>query len=310
MVSKVAVVGTGVIGASWVTHFLVRGLDVVATDPAPGAERRLRALVAEQWETARSLGSVEGASMDRLVFEDNVQRAVEGAEFVQENGPERLEVKRALFKLLDEAAGPDVPLASSSSGIQASQFQTACLQSERVLIGHPFNPSHLIPLVEVVGGELTAPLIIEAAMAFYRSVGKQPIHVRKEVAGHITNRLQAALWREAYGLVEHGVASVSDIDLAISNGPGLRWALLGPFVNQQLSGGEGGMAHLLEHLGPPMDDWWQDLYQTRLTDKVKAAVIEGAAEETADWDMSRLAQSRDELLVQLMRLKAADPQIP
>lgn len=310
MVSKIAVVGTGVIGASWVTHFLVRGLDVVATDPAPGAENRLRALVAEQWETARALGTVENASMERLTFQSDAQKAVEGVGFVQESGPERLDVKRALFKQLDEAAGLDVPLASSSSGIPASEFQTACLHPERVLIGHPFNPSHLIPLVEVVGGVLTAQTIADSAMAFYRAVGKQPIQVCQEVPGHVTNRLQAALWREAYGLVERGVASVADIDLAISNGPGLRWALLGPFVNQQLSGGEGGMQHLLEHLGPPMDEWWQDLRQTRLTDKVTKAVIEGSLAQTADWDMPALAQSRDDLLVKLIQLKASDRNIP
>lgn len=303
MISKVAVVGTGVIGASWATYFLANGLDVFATDPAPGAEKRLWQLVSEQWETARALGMAEDASIERLTFIKDPQRAVEVADFVQESGPERIDLKRALFRLLDEAARPEVPLASSSSGIPASDFQVGCEHPQRVLIGHPFNPSHLIPLVEVVGGRLTSPEAVGKAIDFYRRIGKQPIHVKKEVKGHVTNRLQAALWREAYGLVEHGVATVADIDMAISNGPGLRWALLGPFVNQQLSGGEGGMKHLLDHLGPPMDDWWLDLYQTRLTETVKQAVVAGSAEETAQWDMPKLIAARDELLVRLIQMK-------
>jgi len=310
MISKVAVVGTGVIGASWATHFLVRGLDVTATDPAPGAEQRLRQLVAEQWDTAKSLGFAEGASIDRLGFHVDPHRAVEDADFVQESGPERLDLKHDLFRTLDAATRPDVPLASSSSGIPASDIQSACTYPERVLIGHPFNPSHLIPLVEVVGGRLTSAAAIETTLDFYRSVGKQPVHVRMEVKGHITNRLQAALWREAYGLVEHGVASVADIDMAIANGPGLRWALLGPFVNQQLSGGAGGMQHLLDHLGPPMDDWWQDLYQTRLTDAVKEAVIKGSAVETSTWNIEKVIEARDELLVKLIQLKQAHVDLP
>ncbi|HEX8909900.1 MAG TPA: 3-hydroxyacyl-CoA dehydrogenase NAD-binding domain-containing protein, partial [Anaeromyxobacteraceae bacterium] len=219
-IRKVAVIGTGVIGASWATHFLARGLEVTASDPDSAAEGRLRALVAQQWRGASRLGATEGGYEARLHFAASVREAVKDAQFVQESGPERLEVKRQLFGELDEAAAPGVVLASSSSGLLISEVQTGCKRPERVLIGHPFNPPHLIPLVEVVGGKLTSPAAVEAALAFYRSVGKRPIHVRKEVKGHVANRLQAALWREAFGLVQHGVATVADIDLAISHGPG------------------------------------------------------------------------------------------
>jgi len=310
MITKVAVVGAGVIGASWATYFLIHGLDVAVTDPAPGAEERLRQLVATQWETAKRLGFVEGSSIDRLRFTTDVQNAVATADFVQENGPERLDLKQALFCQLDEHTRPDVLLASSSSGIRATDIQTACRHPERVLIGHPFNPPHVIPLVEVIGGEQTSARAIETALNFYRHIGKTPVHVKKEVKGHLTNRLQAALWREAYGLVARGIATVEDIDLAIAHGPGLRWALLGPFVNQQLSGGGGGMEHLLEHLGPPMDEWWQDLCQTRLTQDVKSAILKGVADETSTWDMQAIGDARNELLVELITLKRSATCIP
>lgn len=303
-VRKVAVIGTGVIGASWCTCFLAHGFEVVASDPAPGAEQRLREQMARQWPGAQALGAVPGSAPEQLRFCSDAREAVAQADFVQENGPERLEFKRELFALLDAAAPAHAVLASSSSGIPASEFQTACARPERVLIGHPFNPPHIIPLVEVVGGRLTSPEVVRSAMEFYEAAGRRPIHIRKELKGFVTNRLQAALWREAYGLVHAGVASVEDIDTAIANGPGLRWAILGPFATQHLSGGPGGLAHVLEHLGPPMDGFWQDLFPTRLTDEVKQSVLAGAREEMRDWDMDEVVRERDRILIALLQLKA------
>ncbi|MET0291877.1 MAG: 3-hydroxyacyl-CoA dehydrogenase NAD-binding domain-containing protein [Steroidobacteraceae bacterium] len=299
-----AIVGTGAIGASWATCFLAHGLDVVCTDPSAGAEERLRAQVARQWSGAEAFGLASGASRTRLRFTSNLAEAVAAADFVQENGPEKLDLKRTLFAAMDEAAAPHVVLASSSSGIVASTFQDACRHPERVLIGHPFNPPHIIPLIEVVGGTRTSIDAIETAMAFYTAMGRRPIHIRKETKGFVTNRLQAALWREAYGLVHAGVASAADIDAAISNGPGLRWALKGPFATQHLSGGTGGLQHVLEHLGAPMDDYWQDLFPTRLTDEVKQAVLASAREETSKWNLEAVTRERDALLVELLKLKA------
>lgn len=307
---KVAVIGSGVIGASWAVCFLARGLDVTAWDPAPGAEARLREQVARQWPGAEALGLAEGASQQRLQFCAELAGAVRGAQFVQESGPERVDLKRTLFAELDLAAPPDVILASSSSGIPASEFQGACTHPERVLIGHPFNPPHLIPLVEVVGGTQTSPESVQAAMDFYRAMGKRPIHIRREMKGFVTNRLQAALWREAYGLVHAGVATVEDIDTAIANGPGLRWALLGPFATQTISGGPGGMGHLLEHLGPAMDGYWESLLPTRMTEEVKAAVLAGVKNEMSGWDVAAVERERDELLVELLQNKAKRPHFP
>jgi 3-hydroxyacyl-CoA dehydrogenase len=301
-VQRVAVVGTGVIGASWAALFLARGLDVVATDPAPGAEERLRADVAAHWAVSVP---VEGAAADRLTFVADPAEAVAGADFVQENGPEREDVKHALYAVLDAAARPEVVLASSSSGLLPSVIARGCPQHpERVVIGHPFNPPHLIPLVEVVPGEKTSQDAVERAMAFYAALGKRPIRLRQEVPGHVANRLQAALWQEAYSLVERGVASVADIDTAIAHGPGLRWAVLGPFVNQHLSGGPGGLAHVLEHLGPPTEKWWRDLGQVTHTPELIAKLVAGVNDELGDIDPAELVARRDAVLTTLLAAKA------
>jgi carnitine 3-dehydrogenase len=301
-VQRVAVVGTGVIGASWAAHFLAHGLDVVATDPSPGAEQRLRSDVAAIWPT---LTPAAGGSPERLAFTPDPAEAVADADFVQENGPEREDVKHQLFAVLDAAARPEVVLASSSSGMLPSVIARGCPRHpERVVIGHPFNPPHLIPLVEVVPGEKTSEQAVEAALTFYTAVGKKPIRLRQELPGHVANRLQAALWQEAYSLVERGVATVADIDTAIAHGPGLRWAVLGPFANQHLSGGPGGIAHVLEHLGPPTEAWWRDLGQVTLTPELIAKLVAGVDEELAGVDPAELVARRDAVLTALLAAKA------
>jgi 3-hydroxyacyl-CoA dehydrogenase len=303
-IRRVAVVSTGVIGASWAAHFLAHGLDVVATDPAPGAEERLRADVAAHWPVLERIGLVDGSSPRRLSFTADATEAVADADFVQENGPEREDVKHALFAVLDAAARPEVVLASSSSGLLPSMIaHGAPKHPERVLVGHPFNPPHLIPLVEVVPGERTSGDAVDTAMAFYAAVGKRPIRVRQEVPGHIANRLQAALWQEAYSLVERGVATVTDIDTAISQGPGLRWAVLGPFLNQHLSGGPGGIAHILEHLGPPTEKWWRDLRSVTVTPELVATLVAGVDDELSGIDAAELVARRDAVLNALLAAK-------
>ena len=262
-ITRVAIVGTGVIGASWATAFLARGMDVVASDPAPGAEDALHKTVDAQWPAMQQMGLSPGASTERLRFAASPEEAVADAGFVQENAPERLDIKRDLFSRLDEATPPDAPLATSASTITVSEFQHACTRHpERVVLGHPFNPPHLIPLVEVGGGEQTSLQAIERALNFYRAMGKHPIHLRRESKGHVANRLQAALWQEAFNLVKAGVASVADVDAAIAHGPGLRWSLLGPFMNFHLSGGEGGIGALFgKPLWQATEGMWRDLAQ-------------------------------------------------
>ncbi|MDH1475448.1 UNVERIFIED_CONTAM: 3-hydroxyacyl-CoA dehydrogenase NAD-binding domain-containing protein [Comamonas sp. A-3] len=303
VIRHVAVVGTGVIGASWAAFFLARGLDVTATDPAPGAEQRLREAVQRHWPTMQRMGLADGASPERLRFDAELERALDGCDFVQESGPERADFKADLYARMDAATPSQVLLASSSSGLPVSGMQARCKTPQRVVLGHPFNPPHLIPLVEVGGGDATSPDSIQRAMDFYAALGKRPIHVRREIAGHIANRLQAALWREAFHLVDQGVASVSDIDTAIAHGPGLRWALMGPFMNLHLSGGQGGMQHLLEHLGGPIESWWRDLGNPAMTEALKDSVVQGVAEARGMRREEELERTRDELLTDLIRAK-------
>jgi len=302
-VKRVAVVATGVIGASWAAYFLAQGLDVDAWDPSPGALQRLRAAVATHWEALSRQGLAAGARQDRLRWHDRLEDALAQADFVQESGPERLDFKVDLFRRMDAAAPAQAILASSSSGLAVTDMQQACARPGRVVLGHPFNPPHMIPLVEVGGGQHTAPEAVAQAMAFYAHIGKRPIQVRREIKGHIANRLQAALWREAFHLVNEGVATVGDIDTAIAQGPGLRWALMGPFMNLHLSGGEGGIAHLLAHLGGPIEDWWRDLGTPAMDAALQHLVVEGVAQELGTRQAGDLARARDALLIDLLRAK-------
>ncbi len=309
-IARVAVVGTGVIGASWAAYFLAQGLDVSAVDPMPQAEDKLRAAIARHWPSLQALGLAEHASQERLRFYDQLEAALEGADFVQENGPEREDLKIDLFRRMDAALPAHVVLASSSSGLLMSKVQAACRHPQRVVLGHPFNPPHLIPLVEVIGGAQTSPEAVQTALDFYAAIGKKPIHVRKEVKGHIANRLQAALWREAFHLVEQGVASTEDIDTAIAYGPGLRWALMGPYLNLHMSGGEGGIQHMLDHLGGPIESWWADLGTPAITAALKATVRAGVEEQMAGKTSADVAAERDQLLVQLLAAKSRARVIP
>ena len=310
-IRKIGIIGCGVIGASWAAYYLARGFDVSATDPAPDAERQLRELIARDWHLLSKIGLSPGASMDRLSFNADPVAALADVDFIQENGPERIDIKRALLAEITPAIREDVIIASSTSGIRISDIQDAAIHPERVVLGHPFNPPHLIPLVEVVGGKETSPEVIERTLRFYRDIGKKAIHVRREVKGHVANRLQAALFREAFSLVHEGVASVADVDAAISHGPGLRWALLGPFMNLNLSGGSGGIAHVIDHLGPPIETWWADLGTlSSFTPEIKAEAVEGIKEELGGHAVADVENQRDDVLIQLLALKDKAADLP
>ena len=311
-ISVVGLVGTGVIGASWATAFLARGLDVVATDPAPGAQDALRRAVDAHWPTMVAMGLADRATPDRLRFVPTLDAVVEGAGLVQENGPERLDVKQDLFRRMDASASADTILATSSSTITVSEFQGACTRHPgRVVLGHPFNPPHLIPLVEVGGGLQTAAGSVDRAVQFYRACGKHPIVLRREVRGHVANRLQAALWQEAFNLVRNGVASVADVDAAIAHGPGLRWALLGPFLNLHLSGGPGGIEALFgKPLWQATEGMWRDLGAVSVDTALAAQVVAGVADELATADPAALERDRDRVLAALIQLKAGTAGLP
>jgi 3-hydroxyacyl-CoA dehydrogenase len=303
-VDRVAIVGTGAIGASWATHYLARGFDVVATDPAPDAEAALRAYVDAAWTPATRLGLAADASRDRLSFTADMRKAVADADFVQENAPERVELKVKLFAELDDATPPDAIIASSSSGITMSEIQAGCRRPERTVIGHPFNPPHVMPLVEVVGGTATAPETVQDAMAFYAAIGKKPIHLRKELRGHVANRLQAALYREVAYLIEQDVLDVADADDAVSWGPGLRWGVMGPSLLWHLGGGEGGIQHFMDHLMGPMVQMWPGLGNPEMTPELKHKIVDGVLDEADGQSIDQLAAQRDAMLMALQSVRA------
>jgi 3-hydroxyacyl-CoA dehydrogenase len=303
-INKVSIIGTGVIGASWASLFLAKGLDVVATDVAPDAEASLKSFVDAAWPALERLGLAPGASRDRLSFTPDLDVALADADLVQENGPERIEFKQNLYRHLDQVLAPDIIIASSSSGLTMSAIQSACEHHpERCVIGHPFNPPHLVPLVEIVGGSKTSPEIIERSMAFYQGLGKQTIHVRKEVPGHVANRLAAALFREVVHLVSEGVVSVSDADAAVSWGPGLRWGIMGPTMLYHLGGGAGGIEHFFDQFTGPLTAWWKVLGTPEITPEVRATMIAGLREEVQSRSLSELAVYRDEVLLGLIELR-------
>jgi 3-hydroxyacyl-CoA dehydrogenase len=303
-INRIAIIGTGVIGASWAALFLARGLDVIATDIAPDAKPKLEAFIEAAWPALEGLGLAPGASRSRLTFTANLDEAVTGSDFVQENGPERIDFKKDLYRHLDNILEPGTIIASSSSGLTMSEIQSACEHHpERCVIGHPFNPPHLIPLVEIVGGARTSEQTIERVAAFYSSLGKRTVRLHKEVPGHVANRLQAALYREMVYLISEGVVSVADADTAVSWGPGLRWGGMGPSLLFHLGGGDDGIEHFFEQFTGPLTAWWHVLGTPELTPEVRATIIQGVHEETKSRSVRDLAAYRDEILLGLLSLR-------
>jgi carnitine 3-dehydrogenase len=304
-IRNVAIVGTGLIGGSWAAQYLASGLDVIATDPAPNAEANLRKVVDDAWELLSTVGLVPDASRNRLTFTADLKEAVSKADFVQESVPERLMLKAKVFAEMDQAARPETILASSASGITMDMIQPGCKRHpERCVVGHPFNPPHVMPLVEVVGGAKTSEATIQRALAFYASIGKKPVWLRKSVAGHVGNRLQLALYREVLYLVQQGVLSVEDADIAVCYGPGLRWGVMGPSLQWHLAGGAGGIHHFLEHFFEGLKTLMKQLEMPNVTPELMQAVKDGVLKEANGQSVEQLAQTENKLLVELLALRA------
>ena len=304
-VTRVATIGAGTIGASWAAYYLSRGLAVSASDPAPGAHDRLRRFIDAAWPALDALGLPAAADPSRLTFDADPARAAEGVDFVQESGPDRVEIKQDLLARLGAALGPEVIIASSSSNLMPTQIQARCPHPGRVVVGHPFNPPHLIPLVEVCGGAQTDPATLDRAMSFYRAVGKHPIRLNKEMPGHVSNRLQAAIWREAAYLVEQGVVDVADVDAAVAQGPGIRWALMGPALTHHLGGGQGGLRHLWANFGPAL--LWPHLGHQQDSPALLDRLTAGVEREAAGRSLEEWARWRDGKLVGILKtLRAED----
>ncbi|WP_444437210.1 L-carnitine dehydrogenase [Pseudomonas sp. A6] len=295
-----AALGSGVIGSGWIARALAHGLDVVAWDPAPGAEAALRQRVANAWPALQKAGLVPGASQERLKFVDTIEECVRDADFIQESAPERLDLKCELHAKISAAAKPDALIGSSTSGLLPSEFYADATHPERCVVGHPFNPVYLLPLVEVVGGEKTDPAAIQAVIAVYRSLSMRPLHVRKEVPGFIADRLLEALWREALHLVNDGVASTGEIDDAIRFGAGLRWSFMGTFLTYTLAGGNAGMRHFMAQFGPALQLPWTYLPAPELTESLIDKVVEGTSEQQGNRSIAELERYRDDCLLAVL----------
>ncbi len=300
-IQHTACLGGGVIGASWAALFLASGRSVSLYDPDPSTEAKVRAYIENAWAAMTELGLVKNGNPDAIEFPQSAAQAVEGAGFVQENVPERLNIKHATFALIEPALEPQAIVASSASGLTLGQMQPGWADPSRFVLGHPFNPPHLIPLVEVLGNDKTAPGVVAAAQNFYESLGKTTIRVKKEVPGHVANRLQAAIWREAIHLVVSGVASVEDVDKAVWAGPGLRWAAMGPTMLFNLGAGEGGLSAFCEHFSGTFNGWWDDLGQIHLTDDIKQQLTDGIHAAARGKTPAELSQKRDEMIVALQK---------
>ncbi len=299
-VERVCSLGGGVIGASWTALFLAAGHPVAVHDPDPHSEGAVRRYIETAWPTLTALGLTTNGDPDTVSFYDDARDAVDGAGFVQESVPERIELKHEVFKAIEPALGSETIVASSASGLTLTEMQGGWRSPSRFVLGHPFNPPHLIPLVEVLGNELTGETVVEEACQFYESVGKVTIKLQREVPGHVANRLQAALWREAIHLVNEGVATVEDVDTAVWAGPGLRWAAMGPTMLFHLGAGEGGLSSFCQRYTESFNRWWDDLGELHLTPDVAAALVAGVRESAGHKTTTQLSADRDQLLLAIL----------
>lgn len=306
-VSHAAIIGTGLIGSAWAALFLAHGIKVLAIDPAADAADRLRQTIATMVPMLEELGLVTAAAdFDKVEVVAEPGPELERVQFVQENAPENLALKQTILADIERWLDSGVVIASSTSALKISDIQAGCRHPERCVAGHPINPPHLMPLVEVSGGSLSDAATVDWAMRFYARLGKQPVRLQRDIEGHIAGRLSAALWREAVSLVDQGVASVSDIDAAVLYGPGLRWATMGPHLTYHLGGGEGGIRHYLEHLGDSQQRRWESLGKPALTDELKDKIANGVLEEAGERSIEELASDRDRKLVAAIKAIEAD----
>ncbi|TAL78974.1 MAG: hypothetical protein EPN76_04135 [Burkholderiaceae bacterium] len=312
-VRSVAVIGTGSVGASWSALFLAHGLEVIAYDPAPDVELRTHHFINEAWPALVALGKANTPKppLDRLRFVATAAQAALEAHVVQENVPEKPDLKARVLAEIDAAAAPEKIILSSTGGITPSVMQASCANPERLVVLHPFNPSHLMPLVEVVGGKHTKPEVIDWAMTFARHLGKQPIRLNAEAKGHMTNRLQFALVREAVACLIEGIASAQDIDAAVRYGLAPRWTLMGSLLTLHLAGGSGGMQGILAHAGKAIEEWWTPATLPGLTPQIVERLTAAADEVSSRQPVEDWVHWRDEALVSLLGLQRdAERQAP
>ncbi|MGI9187924.1 MAG: 3-hydroxyacyl-CoA dehydrogenase NAD-binding domain-containing protein [Gaiellales bacterium] len=301
-VKTVGVIGTGVIGGGWAAKFLAQGYDVIAWDPAPDAAEKLQRLHDIAWPALTELGLEPGASRDRLRMVETLEELCAEADVIQESCPEVLDLKIDMVARLDAAAPVGVPILSSTSGYRMTDMAGGAAHPERLVVGHPFNPPYLVPLVEVVGGELTDPAVVDWSLDFYTRAGKKALRCSNELPGFVANRLQDAVWRELLHMVANDEATVEECDVALVYGPGVRWAQMGVGLTFHLAGGEGGMGHMLDHFGDSLLEPWTRLEAPELTKDLRDKMVAGCDEEAAGRSIADLQRQRDAFLVDLMKL--------
>ncbi len=300
-IKNTAVLGAGVIGASWSALFLAAGKNVNVFDPSPTAKKDVEAYIENAWPTLMELGIAVEGRKGILAFSDTAAEAVKTCQFIQENVPERIEIKHSTYAEIEPHLEKNAIVSSSASGLMVKEMQKGWNDPSRFILGHPFNPPHLIPLVELLGNEQTADGVLDIAEAFYRSTGKVTIRVNKEVPGHVANRLQAALWREAIHLVNEGVASVEDVDTAVWSGPGLRWAAMGPTMLFHLGAGEGGLSSFCNRYTDSFNRWWESLGDLRLNPEITKKLCAGIDEEAKSLPVESLSANRDALITAMLK---------
>lgn len=302
-INTVAVIGCGLIGMSWTSLFLARGFQVQVVEPNVDNQRGLAAFVDQAWPLLNDLGLVTVDDRPQATLLNDISE-LQNIDFVQENSPDRIDAKHQVIAALEKVIDADVVIASSTSSLKATDIQAQALHPQRIAVGHPMNPPHMVPMVEIVAGDQTSAQTVEVLEQFYQRCERVTIKVNKEVVGHLANRLTSALYREAVSLVDQGIASVEDIDKAIAYGPGMRWALMGPHLTYHLGGGAGGYQHYLDHLGPTQAARWQDQQVPELTESLKNKLVAGVENELLSQDSDTIVQRRDQALVAMAKLKA------
>ncbi|MGK0398912.1 MAG: carnitine 3-dehydrogenase [Gammaproteobacteria bacterium] len=302
-VRQITCIGAGPIGGGWAAHYLAQGYQVTSYLHDASEHKALMGLIENAWVSLEEIGLADGASLDNFSWTTDLAKATEKAEFIQESIPEILELKQALYQTLGDIVNPQVVIASSTSGLSMTDIQANCATPERTVVAHPFNPPYLLPLVEMIGGKKTAPETVAWTEKFYKVAGKSPLVMKKEVPGFIATRLQEAIWREALHMVANGEATVEQIDQAVVNGPGPRWALMGPCEIFHVGGGEGGMAYCLDQFGPALKLPWTRLIAPELTDELRKSMVDGCVEMTNGKDFATLSRKMNDGLVEIAKMK-------
>ena len=298
-INTVGIVGAGLIGSGWASRCLARNINVIAYDPSPDGESVIRSHIENAWHALKKLG-FDPNNAGQFSFTNDLRELCENVDYIQENAPDSLAIKSSLHQDIDRFAKPDIIIASSSSGLLPSDIQKGTNHPDRIVIGHPFNPVYILPLVEIVRGSQTSDTTAQYAARFYRDIGMYPLMVRKEVEGYISDRLQEAVWREALHLVSDDIASTRDIDDAIVYGPGLRWAIMGTCLTFHLAGGEQGMKHMLEQFGPALQLPWTHLKAPELTQSLADKMIEGTRTQAEGHSVQELERLRDNCLIEIL----------